>query len=54
MKTKKEVVEEVKRSANSPKSQLLDMLTKLEGMGALADVRKLGAIIGRLEAWQNS
>jgi hypothetical protein len=54
MKTKKEVVDEVKRDANSPKSKLLDMLTKLEGVNAVADARKLGSIIGRLEAWQNS
>jgi len=54
MKTKKEVISEVKQDANSPKSKLLDMLTKLEGVNAVADARKLGSIIGRLEAWQNS
>jgi hypothetical protein len=54
MKTKKEVVDEVKRDANFSKSHLLDLLTKLESANAVADARKLGSIIGRLEAWQNS
>ena len=54
MKTKKEVISEIKRDANFSKSHLLDLLTKLEAANAVADARKLGSIIGRLEAWQNS
>jgi hypothetical protein len=51
---KKQAVYNAKHSVRSPKSHLLEVLSKLYDAGAMADYKKLGAIIGRLEAWQNS
>ena len=51
---KRAAIDYAKRSINHPKTQLLDLLRRMEDAGVKSDVRKLGAIIGRLEAWQNS
>lgn len=46
------VVAHAKSEASSPKRALMDLLRDLEAVGATRDANTLGAIIGRLEAWQ--
>jgi hypothetical protein len=43
----------IKSEVNRAKSQLIDTLRRLEGIDARTAANQLGAIIGRLEAWQN-
>jgi hypothetical protein len=50
----KKKVQDGKRSVAHAKSELLHIYSKLCDAGATRAADKLGAIIGRLEAWQNS
>lgn len=45
------VVQTLKSAANEPKGELIRILNCLPSK---KDQRRLGSIIGRLEAWQNS
>jgi hypothetical protein len=47
-------IDYLKSEARAAKSSLLNILTALERMDAQSEARKLSAIIGRLEAWQNT
>jgi len=54
--TKKQRATEIKQSEDidEAKTRLLWALSKLEDGGPAQEIMRLGSIIGRLEAWQNS
>jgi hypothetical protein len=54
MNRKNDATRAVKLAASHPKSLLIDLQRQLESVGAKTASEKLGAIIGRLEAWQTS
>jgi uncharacterized protein YkuJ len=53
MTAKADETRHLKREANHAKSDLIRLLTRLEGIGATGAASQLNTIIGRLEAWQN-
>ena len=40
--------------AGVAKSRLMDVMSRLEELGALRQAKSLGTIIGKLEAWQHT
>lgn len=48
-----ESIRRLKAEANSPKSRLIEIMSRLEEQGAIRESKSLGTIIGQLEAWQN-
>lgn len=54
MTPKQSAIRHAKSEASAPKSALLRLLSDLERVGAVGEAKRLGSIIGRLEAWQNS
>jgi hypothetical protein len=51
-KEQREELRHLKSEVNSPKSRLIDILSKLEQISP-SQAKQLGQIIGRLEHWQN-
>jgi hypothetical protein len=53
MKKNKEEVERLKRDTIRIKTELIDIMRKIESEGGIKEAEQLGKVIGRLEIWQN-
>ena len=51
---RKAKVRHIKSEASTAKRSLMDLQSQLVRIGANTDARRLDAIIGRIEAWQNA
>jgi hypothetical protein len=50
-KDQREELQHLKREANSPKSELIDLIRKIEAISP-KEAEKLTKIVGKLENWQ--